>query len=106
MFYTVEQVWKSILTPSPGAPSPTSWTQKNRISQFFIILNKTAISCVSNSSLCDFEELFKAHFVFGTAYHTMLYNMFTFIQTTIYNIDVGKVKERPRTAEIRVSLLH
>lgn len=81
-------------------------TQKNRISQFFIILDKTVIPCMSNSSLSAFDELFKAHFVFGTAYHTMLYNMLTFIQTTIYSIDVGKVKERPRIAEIRARLLH
>lgn len=80
--------------------------QRNQISQYFIILDKTAIPCMSNSSLSAFDELFKAHFVFGTAYHNMLYNMFTFIQTTIYNIDVGKVKERPRIAEIRARLLH
>ncbi|XP_055009182.1 uncharacterized protein LOC129408877 [Boleophthalmus pectinirostris] len=81
-------------------------TQRNRISQYFIILDKTAIPCMSNSSLSSFDELFKAHFVFGTSYHTMLYNMYTFIQTTIYNIDVGKVRERPRIAEIRARLLH
>lgn len=81
-------------------------TQKNRINQSFIILDKTAIPCMSNSSLSAFDDLFKAHFVFGTAYHTMLYNMLTFIQTTIHSIDVGKVKERPRIAEIGARLLH
>ncbi|XP_019209028.1 uncharacterized protein LOC102083163 isoform X4 [Oreochromis niloticus] len=79
--------------------------KKNDIHQFFIILDKNAIPCKSTSSLGAFDELFKAHFVFGTSYNTMLHNMYTFIQTTVYNIDVGKVKESPRVAEIRTRLL-
>ncbi|XP_061841805.1 uncharacterized protein [Nerophis lumbriciformis] len=79
--------------------------RKNTIHQFFIILDKDAIPCRSHSSLGAFDELFKAHFVFTTSYHTMLHNMYTFIQTTLYNIDVGKVKESPRVAEIRTRLL-
>ncbi|XP_048865910.1 uncharacterized protein LOC125739637 isoform X1 [Brienomyrus brachyistius] len=69
--------------------------KKNDIHQYFIILDKNAIPCKSTSSLGSFDELFKAHFVFGTSYNTMLHNMYTFIQTTVYNIDVGKVKESP-----------
>ncbi|XP_055081790.1 uncharacterized protein LOC117380688 [Periophthalmus magnuspinnatus] len=69
-------------------------TQRNRISQYFIILDKNAIPCMSNSSLSAFDELFKAHFVFGTSYHTVLHNMYTFIQTTVYNINVGKLSYR------------
>ncbi|KAK0136654.1 hypothetical protein N1851_027157 [Merluccius polli] len=69
--------------------------KKNAIHQFFIILDKNAIPCRSTSSLGAFDELFKAHFVFGTSYNIMLHNMYTFIQTTVYNIDVGKVKESP-----------
>ncbi|XP_061884963.1 uncharacterized protein LOC133635730 [Entelurus aequoreus] len=79
--------------------------RKNTTHQFFIILDKNAIPCRSHSSLGAFDELFKAHFVFVTSYHTMLHNMYTFIQTTLYNIDVGKVKESPRVAEIRTTLL-
>ncbi|XP_051726505.1 uncharacterized protein LOC127499874 isoform X2 [Ctenopharyngodon idella] len=79
--------------------------QKNSVHQFFIVLDQHAIPCKSTSSLGAFDELFKAHFVFGTSYNTMLHNMYTFIQTTVYNIDVGKVKESPRVAEVRARLL-
>nr|XP_057927739.1 uncharacterized protein LOC131128672 isoform X2 [Doryrhamphus excisus] len=64
--------------------------RKNAIHQFFIILDKNAIPCRSPSSLGASDELFKVHFVFGTSYNTMLHNMYTFIQATVYNIDVGK----------------
>ncbi|KAI2646880.1 N-acetyldiaminopimelate deacetylase [Labeo rohita] len=74
-------------------------SQKNSIHQYFIILDRHAIPCKSTSSLGAIDELFKAHFVFGTSYNIMLHNMYTFIQTTVYNIDVGKVKESPRVAE-------
>lgn len=80
--------------------------QKDSIHQFFIILDQHAIPCKSTSSLGAFDELFKAHYVFGTSYNTMLHNMYTFIQTTVYNIDVGKVKESPRVAEVRARLLN
>ena len=80
--------------------------KKNAIHQFFIILDKIAIPCRSTSSLGAFDELFKAHFVFSTSYNSMLHNMYTFIQTTVYNIDVGKVKECPRVFEVRARLLH
>ncbi|XP_061909304.1 uncharacterized protein LOC133653718 isoform X3 [Entelurus aequoreus] len=79
--------------------------RKNTTHQFFIILDKNAIPCRSHSSLGGFDELFKAHFVFATSYHTMLHIMYLFIQTTLYNIDVGKVKESPPVAEIRTRLL-
>ena len=80
--------------------------RNNVIHQFFIILDKNSLPCRSTSSLSAFDELFKAHFVFGTSYNPMLHNMYTFIQTTVYNIDVGKVKESPRVAEVRARLLH
>lgn len=79
--------------------------QKNSVHQYFIVLDQHAIPCKSTSSLGAFDELFKAHFVFGTSYNIMLHNMYTFIQTTVYNIDVGKVKESPRVAEVRARLL-
>lgn len=85
---------------------PGCRTKKKAVHQFFIILDKNAISCRSASSLSAFDKLFKAHYVFATTYNPMLYNMFTFIQTTVYNIDVGKVKESPRVAEVRARLLH
>ncbi|KAJ8391409.1 hypothetical protein AAFF_G00090390 [Aldrovandia affinis] len=80
--------------------------RKNAVHQFFIVLDKNAIPCRSTSCLGAFDELFKAHFVFGTSYNPMLRNMYTFIQTTVYNIDVGKVKESPRVAEVRAQRRH
>ncbi|XP_030002916.1 uncharacterized protein LOC115428216 isoform X2 [Sphaeramia orbicularis] len=79
--------------------------RKSLIQRFFVIVDGTAIPCRSNSSLAAFDELFKAHFVFGKAYDAVLHNMFTFIQTTVYNIDVGRVRESPRVAEVRARLL-
>ncbi|KAK0149550.1 hypothetical protein N1851_009706 [Merluccius polli] len=75
------------------------------IHEFFIVIDKQAIPCRSTSSLGAFDELFKAHFVFGIMYNKMLQNMYTFVQTTVYNIDIGKVRESPRVAEIRGRLL-
>ncbi|CAL8357059.1 unnamed protein product [Merluccius merluccius] len=83
-----------------------SGRKKKEVHQFFVILHKNAISCRSASSLGAFDELFKVHHVFATSYNPMLNNMFTFIQTTVYNIDVGKVKESPCVAEVRAGLLH
>ncbi|XP_038153154.1 uncharacterized protein LOC119791231 [Cyprinodon tularosa] len=80
-------------------------TKRSSIHEFFIVLNTQVIPCKSASSLEAFDELFKAHFVFGSVYHHTLHSMYTFIQTTIYNIDVGKVQETPRVAEIRARLL-
>lgn len=51
------------------------------------------------------DELFKAHLVFGIAYCEILYNMYTFIQMTVYNNDMEKVKKNPREIEIRSRLL-
>ncbi|KAK2840958.1 hypothetical protein Q7C36_012537 [Tachysurus vachellii] len=79
--------------------------QKNSVHQYLIVLDQHAIPCKSTSSLGALDELFKAHFVFGTSYNIMLHNMYTFIQTTVYNIDVGKVKESPRVSEVRARLL-
>lgn len=80
--------------------------KKKEVHQFFVILDKNAISGRSASSLGAFDELFKVHYVFATSYNPMLNNMFMFIQTTVYGIDVGKVKESPRVAEVRDRLLH
>jgi hypothetical protein len=80
--------------------------KRSTIHEFFIILDKQVIPCKSTSTLGAFDKLFKAHFVFGTMYNQMLHNMYTFIQTTIYNIDIGQVHESPRVAEVRARLLH
>ncbi|XP_060899899.1 uncharacterized protein LOC132978659 [Labrus mixtus] len=73
--------------------------KRSTIHEFFIVLDKQVIPCKSTSSLGAFDELFKAHYVFGTNYNHMLHNMFTFLQTTVYNIDIGQVQESPCVAE-------
>ncbi|KAL0148389.1 hypothetical protein M9458_056289, partial [Cirrhinus mrigala] len=44
-------------------------TKKSSIHGYYIILDKKAIPCKSVSGLAAFDELFKAHFVFGVAYN-------------------------------------
>lgn len=43
-------------------------TKKSVIHKYFLI-DKFAIPCKSPDSLACFDELFKAHFVFGTSYN-------------------------------------
>ncbi|XP_076866893.1 uncharacterized protein LOC143518340 [Brachyhypopomus gauderio] len=81
-------------------------TNKNRIHGYFIILDRKAIPCKSVSALGAFDELFKTHFVFSVSYNKVLHNMYTFVQTTVFQIDIGKVKESPRVAELRARFLH
>ncbi|KAF7645798.1 hypothetical protein LDENG_00198160, partial [Lucifuga dentata] len=52
--------------------------------------DQNAIPCKSAASLGAFDELFKARFVFGTSYSTMLPNMYTFMQTTVHNVDAER----------------
>lgn len=75
--------------------------QKNSIQRYFIIIDKKAIPCKAHTTLAAFDELFKAHFIFSVSYHQSLYNFYTFIQTTVFNIDVGSAKESPRVKELQ-----
>ena len=38
--------------------------------------------------------------MFGTSYSLMLHSMYIFLQTTVYKIDIGKVKESPCVAQL------
>ncbi|XP_056450969.1 uncharacterized protein LOC130386200 isoform X1 [Gadus chalcogrammus] len=78
---------------------------KSSIHSFFIAIDKHALQCQATSSVGALGELFKAHYVFGTSYSPALNNFFTFLQTSIYNIDVGKTKETPRIAELRARMV-
>ncbi|XP_054913542.1 uncharacterized protein LOC129377547 isoform X2 [Poeciliopsis prolifica] len=80
--------------------------QKSKIDRFYIVMDKCLIPCQTNSSLGTFDELFKAHFVFNFSYDAALMNFYTFLQTTVYNIDVGKMKESPRVRDVRARLLN
>lgn len=81
-------------------------TKKSVIHKYFLIIDKNAIPCKSPDSLACFDELFKAHFVFGTSYNHDLTNVYNFLQTTIYEIDVANTKVSPRVAEVRARMLH
>ncbi|XP_074523915.1 uncharacterized protein LOC141788757 [Halichoeres trimaculatus] len=79
--------------------------RKNRIQNFFIVLDQKVIPCATQTGVAAFDELFKAHFTFAVSYDEALCNFYTFIQTTVYGIDVGVVKESPRVKEIRSRIL-
>lgn len=73
--------------------------KKRRIQRYYIILDQV-IPCVVHTAVAAFDELFKGHFVFAGSYDEALFNFYTFIQTTIYGIDVATTKESPRVKEI------
>ncbi|XP_066563560.1 uncharacterized protein LOC136751670 [Amia ocellicauda] len=73
---------------------------------FYIVMDRNLIPCQASTTLAAFDELFKAHFVFGVKYDESLCSLFTFVQTTIYNIDIGRTKESPKVRELRAKLLN
>ncbi|XP_056451871.1 uncharacterized protein LOC130386974 [Gadus chalcogrammus] len=81
-------------------------SQKSKIDSFYITMDKHLIPCKAIRFLGACDELFKAHFVFNLSYDVALVNFYTFLQTTVYNIDVGKMKESPRLRELRARLLN
>ncbi|KAL1248825.1 hypothetical protein QQF64_022143 [Cirrhinus molitorella] len=83
-----------------------SGSSKEAISKFFIVVDKKVIPCQATSSLAAIDELFKVHFVFSISYDLPLKNMYTFLQTTIYKIDVGTTSESPRVKELRAKILN
>ncbi|XP_051999582.1 uncharacterized protein LOC127655686 [Xyrauchen texanus] len=75
---------------------------KNNIHNFYIVLDGQLIPCQAKSSLAAFDELF----VFSVSYPHCLNAMYTFIQTTVYKIDIGTVRETPRVKDLRSKLLN
>ncbi|GAA6070974.1 uncharacterized protein LOC113075332 [Tachysurus ichikawai] len=71
---------------------------QSTINSYFIVVDKHALPCKATGSVGAFDKLFKAHYVFGTSYSSSLSSFFTFVQTTIYNIEMGETKETPRVA--------
>lgn len=63
-------------------------TSKAQVFSFYIILDRKLLPCQSFTSLSAFDVLFKCHFVFGVKYEDALSSLYTFLQTTVYNIDV------------------
>ncbi|XP_072556798.1 uncharacterized protein [Paramormyrops kingsleyae] len=79
---------------------------KKRIDNFYVVVDKQLIPCAGTSSLSAIDELFKAHYVFNLTYEESLANVYTFLQTTVYNIDIGITSASPRVRELRVKLLN
>lgn len=79
--------------------------KKSRVHSWFIVIDQHALPCKAANSLACVDELFKAHFVFGTSYCQELINVYSFLQTTVYDIDVETTKVNPRVAELRARVL-
>ncbi|CAL9706546.1 unnamed protein product [Knipowitschia caucasica] len=79
--------------------------KKSMIESYYIVIDKHALPCKASTSLACVDELFKAHFVFGTRYCPELTNVYTFLQTSVYDIDVENTKVNPRVAELRARML-
>lgn len=78
-----------------------SGTSKQAISTFYVVMDKKLIPCQGTTSLAAFDELFKVHFVFSVSYDEALCSLYTFLQTTVYNIDVDTTRESPKVKELR-----
>ncbi len=79
---------------------------RDKIDSYYIALDNKLIPCQTAGSLGALDELFKVHYIFYISYDNALINFYTFLQTTVYNIDVGKTKESPRAKELRAKLLN
>ncbi|KAI4828968.1 hypothetical protein KUCAC02_023036, partial [Chaenocephalus aceratus] len=80
-----------------------SGTSKEAVGNFFILIDKKLIPCEATTSLAAIDELFKLHF--GTSYDPALKSMYTFLQTTVYNIDVDTTSESPKVKELRTKFV-
>ena len=78
---------------------------KARITSYLIIVDHKAIPCSARTAEAAVDLLFKTHFVFGLEYCMSLRQFWTFVQTAIYEIDVGVSRESPRAHEMRSKLL-
>lgn len=112
MFVFVFQSCQSLedhLMTTEGNPQPyllAAGTSKAQVSSFYIVLDRKLLPCQSITSLGAFDELFKSHFVFSVKYDDALSSLYTFLQTTLYNIDIGTTEETPRVKELRAKLLN
>ncbi|XP_039606890.1 uncharacterized protein LOC120527492 [Polypterus senegalus] len=80
-------------------------TTKAKIHDFYIVLDKQLMPCQARSSLGAFNELFKMLILYSVL-PMIRPIVYTFLQTTVYNIDIGHVKESPRVKELRAKILN
>ncbi|KAL7880979.1 hypothetical protein SRHO_G00032330 [Serrasalmus rhombeus] len=57
-------------------------------------------------SLGAFDELFKSHYMFSLSHDESLVHFYTFVQTTVYSIDITTTDESPRVREFRAKLFN
>ncbi|XP_026155544.1 uncharacterized protein LOC113126023 [Mastacembelus armatus] len=79
---------------------------QSRIDTFYIAVDKQDIPCQATSSLSAFDELFKSHYVLNLSYDESLVHFYSFVQITIFNIDVTLTKESPCVRELRAKILN
>ncbi|KAL6491386.1 hypothetical protein MHYP_G00017310 [Metynnis hypsauchen] len=77
-----------------------------RIDTFYIVVDKQLIPCQATRSLGAFDELFKSHYVFNLSYEESLVHFYTFVQTTVYSIDITTTDESPRVRQFRAKLFN
>ena len=83
-----------------------SGTSKQAISTYYIVIDKKLIPCQGSTSLAALDELFKIHFVLSVSYDDALSNMYTFLQTTVYGINVDTTKESPKVKELGAKFMN
>ncbi|XP_048084319.1 uncharacterized protein LOC125284425 [Alosa alosa] len=64
------------------------------------LTNGSSPHCSTTSSLSAFDKLFKSHYVFNLSYEESLVHLYTFVQTTVFNIDVTSTDESPRVRAV------
>lgn len=79
---------------------------RNKIDTYYIAVDKQLIPCRDTSSLGAFDELFKCHYVFNLSYDESLVQLYTFLQTAVFNIDVTRTWVSPRVRELRAKILN
>ncbi|XP_041666249.1 uncharacterized protein LOC121524802 [Cheilinus undulatus] len=83
-----------------------SGTSKQAISNYYFLMDKKLIPCQGTTSLAAIDELLKTHFIFSVSYKDALSSMYTFLQTTVYGIDVDTTKENPKVKELRAKFMN
>lgn len=108
MFQSCQSLENHLITVE-GKPQPyllATGTTEAQVHNFYIVLDRKLLLCQSYTSLGAFDELFKSHFVFGLKYDDALSSLYTFLQTTVYNIDVSSTEEPPKVKGLRAKLLN
>lgn len=77
----------------------------HEISSYYIYLDGLCLPIESTTFLSAFNELFACHFVFSVEYEIALHSLYTFLQTTVFKIDISNTKESSKVKELRAKFL-